>query len=359
MNRAILALAIASVLSSCSSGGGGSLQSDGSDGIGTGQQPLTEEPDVTGEPDSDGGSQDAGGAEDPNVYANQTDDGPALRMNNISYDRETDELVLNNLDFDDANPYSQAEVASASFAADGSGFRAYQNDIGPDEYYAVFRLSDEGYGQAAAVGSRSEVFDRTLDIGGAGAERLVGSGRLPAANATYLFNGEYAGVRTIRPDLRGGQTEEIQYVTGTTQLTVDIQDFDTTGSVRGLVFDRTVFDAMGVPVGDRAMGEANVGDTTFVRLDRTDIDFDNWTIVSGDAQLVHVSATSEFPTPREDNGTKDGRWEGLFVGPNGEEVVGIVVVEDSTPISIGIDPTTGQYNDIEIVREVGGFVGSR
>lgn len=355
MNRAILALAIASVLSSCSSGGGSSLQSDDSNGIGTGQQPLTEEPDVTGEPDSEVVPEVP---EDPNVYLTQAD-AEGLQLNSITYDADTGDLVLNNLDFDDTNPYSADGAVSASFTGEGSGFRAYRNNIGPDEYYAVFRLTDEGYGQVAASGSRSEVFDRAFDTGGAGAERLVGSGQLPDTNATYVFNGEYAGVRTIRPDDRAGPTEDIQYVTGTTQLTVDIQDFDTTGSVRGLVFDRTVFDAMGVPVGDRSMGEANVGDTTFIRLDRTDIDFDNWTIVSGDAQLVHVSATSNRPTPREDNGTTDGRWEGLFVGPNGEEVVGIVVVEDTTPISIGIDPDTGLYNDVEIVREVGGFVGSR
>ncbi|MEN9061699.1 hypothetical protein [Ponticoccus litoralis] len=190
-----------------------------------------------------------------------------------------------------------------------------------------------------------------MDVGGIGVERLSGTGALPVANATYVFSGEYAGVRTLYPDTRNPQ-EQIQYVTGTTEITVDIEDYDETGSVRGLVLDRKVFDAMGVELTETNATGDTVGDATYLRLDPNTINFENWSIDSGNMQMVRRNGP-DAGTPAGEIG---GRWSGLFAGPNGEEVAGIVVVQGETPV--GIDPVSGEYVEVT-VREVGSFVGER
>lgn len=331
MYRIIAALALASALSACD---GANLSSSGNNsGIGTGAQPLVPEPAPVPTPPP---------PPSPDKFA----DTAQLTMNDIDYDPNTGELILNNMTFDDANPYVRDAVASAALRGAGSGFDVYRNAAGPDQYFAVFRRTDNV--QVAAAASRSTVFRRAIDTGGVGAERVSGNGALPMSNATYIFTGEYAGVRTLNPDDRDVQ-EEIQYVIGVSQITVDINDLDETGSVRGLILDRTVFDSLGVELTDTGVEGADVGGATFIRLDPSSINFDNWSIDTGAAQLVQLAGANA-------GNEASGTWSGLFAGPQGAEVAGIVVVEGNTPI--GIDPVTGEYVEVD-VREVGTFVGTR
>lgn len=330
MYRIIAALALASALAACD---GASTGGNGSSGIGTGAQPLIPEPPPTPTPT-------------PPPSPNKFGDTAALTMNDIDYDPGTGELILNNMTFDDTNPYVRQAAVSAALQGAGSGFDVYRNAAGPDQYFAVFRRTDNA--QVAAAASRSTVFRRATDIGGVGAERISGNGALPMDSATYIFTGEYAGVRTLYPDDRNVQ-EEIQYVTGVSQITVDINDLDDSGSVRGLIVDRTVFDSLGVELSDTGVETADVGGATFIRLDPSSIDFDNWSINSGNAQLVQLTGANA-------GAEATGTWSGLFAGPRGAEVAGIVIVQGDTPI--GIDPVTGEYVEVQ-VREVGTFVGTR
>lgn len=342
MYRIILTLAIAGALSACGSSGGGGdddnpLSSGDTDGVGIGDQPLIPEPEPEPDPEP---------IPSPDKYGADLNVEDKAPMNDIDFDPATGELVLNNMTFDDRNPFDRDDTASTRLRAAGSGYDVYQNAVTVDEYYAVFRRSD--YAQAGAAGSRSTVFNRPIDLGGVGVERIEGSGALPVANATYVFNGEYAGVRTLYPDERY-QQEEIQYVTGTTQVTVDIEDYDETGSVRGVIMDRKIFDAMGAELDEVNINGDTIGDANFIRLDPNTIDFENWSIDAGAAQMVRVNgpdAPSEI----------DGTWSGLFAGPNGEEIAGIVVVQGDMPI--GIDPDTGEYIEVD-VRELGTFLGER
>ena len=162
-------------------------------------------------------------------------------------------------------------------------------------------------------------------------------GALPKPDQSYIFNGEYAAVRTIIDPDTGSQ---IQYVAGTVQIRVDIEDFDDTGAVEGIIADRTFFDSNGVAIDDLN------GSGEFIGLSTAEINFDNWTIGSAEASINGGYGTTGAT----------GTWEGLFAGPNGEEVAGIVVIEGTGPI--GIDVDTGEYIEVQ-VREVGGFVAER
>lgn len=324
MYRIFLALAAASVLSACE---GAAPTVEQGVGIGTGTQPLTEE-----ESQDDIAPETPLGDRSPvNVYGDEAD--ADLTMNDMKFDPATGELVLNNLPFDgDDNLYTRDAALSSGLQAGGSSFDVYTNVDGRASYYAVFRRSDSGYSQVGAAAT-----DRYLGFGfgGVSAQRLRGNGRLPNANQAYLFTGEYAAVRTVDDPTTGTQ---VQYVAGTVEIDVDIQDFDVSGAVEGVIVDRRFFDENGVRI-------ASLDNADFVSLATADIDFSDWTIMSSQATSV----------VRGESGAS-GTWEGLFTGPNGEEVAGIVVMEGEGPV--GIDPATGDYILLD-VRETGGFIATR
>jgi hypothetical protein len=327
MYRNLLVLAFAGAISACSLDGS-ALDSGNDEGVGTGEQPLVGEEQPTDVPDEPS----TGAASSVDVFG--ADLNADLRMNEVIYDPDTDELLLNNIPFDgDDGEYARDAAGTAGLASAGSGFGAYRNTSGQAEYYAVFRRSDNAYSQVVTAGT-----DRyfSFGFGGAAALRLDGTGALPNANQSYVFNGEYAGVRTILDESSG---TSIQYVAGTAQIDVDIEDFDTVGAVEGLIVDRRFFDANGVQV-------AGLNDVDYIALHTAQINFDDWTISSSTATVRPQLGQREM----------NGSWEGLFAGPNGEEVAGIIVVEGDGPV--GIDPTTGDYI-VREVRETGGFVATR
>lgn len=333
MYRIIAALALASALAACD---GANLTGSGSNGIGTGAQPLVPEP-----PPENGGGNGSDTDPDPDTLLTSELANPdaSLTVNEMSYDAATDTLVFNNLPFDSnqavagENSYVRNPGVSAALAS--TGFGAYRNAAGPgasSQYYAVFRRSASGNSQVGAVGT-----DRYLSFGfgGAAAQRLNGKGKLPNANDSYVFTGEYAAVRTVVDDTTGTRME---YVAGTALIDVDIEDFDVKGAVEGLIVNRSFFDANGVRLSD-------LDGADFITLKTAEINFDNWTISSSDASTVLDGEEKQT-----------GSWAGLFAGPNGEEVVGIVVVEGDGPV--GIDPTSGDYL-LQQVRETGGFIATR
>ncbi|WP_421905469.1 hypothetical protein [Mameliella sp.] len=338
MYRIIAALAFASVLSACD---GATLTGDGGSGIGTGAQPLVPEPD----PGTGGGGTDPDADPDPdNLYTSELDDASEdLRVDEMTYDPGTGELVFDELPFDSdkavagANVYGRDAGLSAILNPGGTGFDAYRNTAGPSgtsQYFAVFRRSPSGFSQVGAVGT-----DRYLSFGfgGAAAQRLEGNGALPADTDSYVFKGEYAAVRTVLVD--GAPSAEIQYVSGLARIEVDVDDPDVSGAVEGVIVSREFFDANGVNIA--ALSGADI-----LSLATAEINFDTWTINSSEASAVRTDGEV----------TQTGTWSGLFAGPDGEEVVGIVVVEGQGPV--GIDPATGEFLT-EDIRETGGFIATR
>lgn len=321
MYRNFIALALAGVLAACTGGNPNDAGND--EGVGTGDQPLIVETDT--ETVGDTTTEDAG------TDKFGADINADLTMNNVDFDEDTGEIILNNMPFDgEGNRYARAAAASDALGAAGSTFDAYANVGGGNSYFAVFRRTANS--QVTAVGTNSYV---SFGFGGVAAQRLDGDGSLPNSNDAYVFTGEYAAVRTIIDDTTGSQ---IQYVAGTVRIDVDIEDFDDIGAVQGIVSNRQFFDENGIEITDIAGAD-------FISLATSQINFDNWTINSSTASVI-----------RDNTATATGNWEGLFTGPNGEEVAGIVFTEGTGPV--GIDPDTGEYIEVQ-VRESGGFIAER
>ena len=246
MYRIIAALALAGVLSACD---GATLTGDGGSGIGTGAQPLVPEPD----PGTGSGTDPDADPDPDNLYTSELENAsPELTVNEMTFDPDTGELVFNNLPFDSdkavagANVYGKDTGLSTILNPGGSGFDVYRNTAGPSgtsQYFAVFRRSPSGFSQVGAVGT-----DRYLSFGfgGAAAQRLEGSGALPSTTDSYVFNGEYAAVRTVVVD--GAPGAEIQYVSGLARIEVDVEDPDISGAVEGVIVSREFFDANGVNI---------------------------------------------------------------------------------------------------------------
>ena len=173
-----------------------------------------------------------------------TDANSDLTANDVDYDPTTGEVVINNVPFDgDDNIYTRNALTTANIqAATGTNFEFMNNQAGFSTYYAVFRRAPNDFSQVGALGT-----DRYLSygFGGAVAERLNGDGSLPNANESYVFTGEYAAVRTIVDETTGNT---IQYVSGTSRIEVDIEDFDNIGAVEGIIANRRFFDNNGVEI---------------------------------------------------------------------------------------------------------------
>ena len=241
------------------------------------------------------------------------EEGTFLTLNNIAYDPGSDTLTINNIPFDDPeNAYKR--IQTETFA---NGFNAYESDPAPGsneiQYFAVFRRSDSGQSQVAAAGTTAYV---QFGYGGAGAQRLGANPTLPTTGI-YSYNGEYAAVRTTL-DAGPGGSNLAEFVTGDVTMRVDYGDFDDTGTVGGTVGNRRLYDTTGTQIGTL---------DGFISMQDSTIDFETQTIVSATV-TEFVGGTA----------TRSGSWEGVFAGPNGEEIAGVLFVE-------GDD-----------VREVGGFV---
>ncbi len=245
-----------------------------------------------------------------------------LVVNNISFDATNDVLTINNIPFDDPdNRYER--ITTETFV---NGFDAYQSAPAPGsaelQYFAIFRRSDSGRSQVAASTSAEYI---GFGFGGGGAQRLSSSNPNLPRNGLYTYNGEYGGVRTILNSVGNG--DSVQYVTGDVQLAADFGDFDDVGAVNGGVSNRILYDDTGTQIGTL---------NGFLSLANGEIDFDNGTISASTAVLLDNTGATV--------GT--GNWQGVFAGPNGEEIAGILFV-DSTG-------NTG-VND---AREIGGFVAT-
>ena len=232
-----------------------------------------------------------------------TEQNADLTVNNISYDPESDTLTINNIPFDDPNNEYE-RITTENFS---NGFDAYQSApaAGTNEfqYFAVFRRSDSGNSQVAAAGSDEYI---SFGFGGAGAQRITGRPNLPDSGI-YSYNGEYAAVRTTRSG--DGAGDGIQYVTGDLEMTADFGDFDEIGAVGGVVSNRQLYNTAG-----QALGPLD----GFISLANGAIDFETSRILASTA--VEIQGGDQ---------TASGNWNGVFAGPGGSEIAGILFVEGS------------------------------
>jgi hypothetical protein len=277
------------------------------------------------------GTGTGGGGGDPETSAGEVyaaDLNEDLTMNSLQYDDEADELIINNIPFDgDSGPDQQARYERTGSLA--NGFGRYESietaETGRRQYYAVFRQSVSGEAQVGAAGTNEYV---DFGFGGATAQRTRASINLPSGNE-YVYTGEYAAVRIYDERQPGAPSPGVEYITGSVELEVDIGDFDETGAIEGVIFDRVLYDVNGTVIGPL---------NDFITLSTAQIDAETRTILQSGASGLALDVSRTQIT--------SGDWAGVFAGPNGEEIAGIVVLEGRT----GTDPNSGT------VRETGVFL---
>jgi hypothetical protein len=220
-----------------------------------------------------------------------------LEVNRLEYDEGNDQVVVNNLPFD--GPDGVYDRVLARTEVDGFGvYRSLQTaETGQRTYYAVFRKTDNGTAAAIATGSYADV-----GFGGTAVSRTNDLTVMPTTGE-YVYTGLYGGLRTFSD--RGG----IELVKGDVLLEIDIADFDNVGAVEGRVTNRVAYNVNGVPL-----------------QPLPNIIFATTTITAATGVIDEGSAV----TRNGDGTTRDsGTYQGLFVGANGEEIVGTVNITGS------------------------------
>ncbi|WP_299045472.1 hypothetical protein [uncultured Tateyamaria sp.] len=281
--------------------------------------------------DSDDGFDEAveGADPAPSTQSAEEFDG-LLSLNGVTYndggtpaDPTDDTLFLNNVPFDSSDATGGAYTRTGTLP---NGFERFESPVAapPDsrQFFAVFRRTSVS--QVTAVGSDEFIGP---GFGGALAQR-IGPGAVPAERpAAYIFTGDYAGIRETSTD---GGAEGLQLVTGDVVMSVDVLDFDVSGAVDGTITNRQLFDQDGNSLGTL---------DDFVSLSTAEIDFTNATI---EASNLSVQSTVTGDS------AGSGDWSGVFAGPNGEEIAGIVVIDGT----LDTDPTNGAGT----VRETGTLI---
>ncbi|RLJ60244.1 hypothetical protein BCF46_0442 [Litoreibacter meonggei] len=300
---------------------------------GSGSNPLT------------GGAADDGVITDPGTDPSTTDaaflfdSGKNLVANSFIFTPGTTPgtgtISINNLPFDGVSSQGGAYTPRAGVTLpSGEVYQNTPSSAAEDPYFAVVLTSPNGTG--ALVGAVATNVYAGSGYGGAYASRT--SRGLPATRPqAYIYNGSYNGIRVLRQAVAGSPNNTIQLTTGNAQVNIDLQDFDS-GSIRGLVTGRRLYDLNGNFISNMDSFELVIADLDPVTL----------TTIDG------VTNTANSTGLRAQTGT----WTGLVSGPNGEEVVGFVLLEGSISDR---DPSfdTNLANPVVTGRETGGFIATR
>jgi hypothetical protein len=255
---------------------------------------------------------------DPNISADNRflwDPKNKLTMNNVEYDSENDQLIINNLPFDGPDGrYDNTLTLVDEDATDSvNAPRVYESrqtaTTGLIKHYAVFVDSTFLQGTAAAGVD-------WLDYGNAGVNMRRTARGLPG-NSEYLYVGTYTGIRSF--NYRAG----LELVRGEVQLLLDVLDFDRT----------------------EAAGGALQGDIVGTIYNRKRVDFDGSdgrdlpSISLVEVSFDPVTASwkeGEVQTAKPQDGTiwSEGSYGGILGGPNGEEVGGFLEMEGEADIQV-------------------------
>lgn len=243
---------------------------------------------------------DGSSTNDQEVYIGETGD-----MNNLVYDSTNDQLIINNLPFDGVNGlYVNNGQGTVNGTGPINGFGVYESqsvgETGQFQYYAVFRESGNVRGGAAGTGDYA-----SFGHGGAMIGRNAAPNSLPIGRGELIYTGLYAGIRIIDQNSPGGSAD-VQMTSGDATLLVDLLDFDVTGSIVGFINNRTYYDVNGNLLGTLPTINLNEG-----------------SVISTDGRFTGGTVTSYDSSG---DPLQTGTFEGLFAGPNGEEIVGAIIL---------------------------------
>lgn len=261
----------------------------------------------------------------------------------VSYDADTDTFYVNNLGFDAANEYQRGTYVSSlgpyavyesisTVTDDLSG-----NGINQFTYRAIYGVSDSGNTQFAVVRTGSYV---EYGFGGFIYQRNNGV-TLPTSGQA-LYTGTSAGLRDF--DQSGG----LQYSTADMQIAIDFEDFENGNAVRGVIYNRRVFDLTGDDITQDVIDGINDDATASL----TEIPTVSWVVSDGAMDDNGEIIGEVFSTFVDDSGNtvdfETGNYYAVVSGDDAEELVGIVVLESTVGNGDGVT-----------VRDTSGFILER
>ncbi|WP_421704787.1 hypothetical protein [Aliiroseovarius sp.] len=243
-----------------------------------------------------------------------TDDGASTssneiyqgEMNNLVFDATTGEIIINNLPFDGVDGrYADTGIVTVP------GFGVYESqttgETGQFQYMAVY--AEGTYTRAGAAGTGDYA---SFGHGGTMIATDGGAVAMPIMRGELIYTGDYAGIRVL--DENAGN--DLLLTRGNATLIVDLLDFDVDGAILGSISGHELLDMNGNVIGTLpgiALNETSIGaDGTIAEGTTTTYDSD------GD--------------PLE-----TGTWGGKFAGPDGEEIVGYVIMTGDNGESTDVD----------------------
>lgn len=277
---------------------------------------------ATGTPPFGGAGSDAdSGASESATELYVGDEGD---MNNLVYDADNDELVINNLPFDGVDG---RYLNTGGTFLDGFQVYASQQDgeSGRFQYYAVHAVAANG--RAGAAGTAAY---KGYGHGGAMISRHTNRVELPVGRGELVYTGNYAGIR-VTDDVPGSGTG-ITFADGDATVYVDLLDFDVTGAVAGSINNRSEYDVNG----------GYVGTLQSIVLNET-ADISSEGVINGTAATYDVGSSGALEV------LQAGTYTAVFAGRNGEQLIGTVRITGDLD---AIDPELGN------VQETGVFITS-
>ncbi|MCV2878786.1 hypothetical protein OE699_07960 [Sedimentimonas flavescens] len=264
----------------------------------------------------------------------------------FTYYSDTDTFSVDNLAFDGDNQYTR--VTGGSFGS--FPYKVYEGPtIATDPvtgspitqlvHRAIMGVSDSGSVEFAIVRAGSYV-----DYGFGG---FVYS-RNGSVQINIPTDGQahYAGDYMALRDFKG--LDALEYATGKMSVDIDFGDFNNGDAVKGLVYDRAIFDIDGNDITADVVAALNLKNGgTVTALPTLNFAIEGGTIdsngeMSGSlGSFVLKSGTGLVPL-------ESGNYYAVLSGDNMEEIVGVIVVS-------GDDP---RYDGVT-VRETGGFILTR
>jgi hypothetical protein len=259
----------------------------------------------------------------------------------ISYDATTDTFKVDNLPFDGNNGYARGTAVSdlgpfMVFDGDATQKDPLDNDV-IDQFLhrAIYGISTSGDVEFGIVRT-----GEYADYGFGGFVYLRDGGVTIPTKGQANYDGKYAGLRVF-----SGNTG-IELTEADANLAVDFRDFNTGYAIKGTIYNRVAYDKDGgvlTTAGDVLSGEVHLPDIKFKIA--PGVMSDNG-IIQG--QLASYALDTDGIT-RE---FEAGNYYGVMAGANGDEIVGVIVVESKDP-RFG-DPFNST-NDV-FVQETGGFI---
>ena len=232
-----------------------------------------------------------------------TDDGASTdaneiyqgEMNNLVFDATTGEIIINNLPFDGvAGRYEDTGIVTVP------GFGVYRSQTtgeeGQFQYMAVYAEGTYSRAGAAGTGDYAE-----FGHGGTMIATDGGAVDMPILRGELIYTGNYAGIRVL--DENAGN--DLFVTRGNATLIVDLLDFDVTGAILGSIHDRELLDVNGNVIG--TLPTINLNETS----------------IGADGTIAEGTTTTY---DGDGDPLENGLWSGKFAGPNGEEIVGYVIM---------------------------------